>query len=65
MEPSLYNPACAAGVYLIKFLIGNLSYTPAQCTAVQSRLLDVIYTPPMLIKSWRNYNGAAQGDELY
>ena len=25
--PALYSPACAAGVYLIYFCIGNLSYT--------------------------------------
>ena len=34
--PPLYSPACVAGVYLVKFLIRNLSYTPlASNQAVQ------------------------------
>ena len=39
----LYSPACVAGVYLIYFLIGNLSYTPCCEPSRTVLLLDVIY----------------------
>ena len=51
MGPSLG----VAGVYLIQFLIGHLSKTPAQCPVyvqlyIPSCSMYVIYTPTVLIK---------------
>ena len=37
-------PLCVAGVYLIYFSIGNLSYTPCSEPSRSVLLLDVIYT---------------------
>ena len=41
---AVYTPACVAGVYLIKFLIRNLSCTPCSKPSRTVRLLDVMYT---------------------
>ena len=46
---TLYSPACVAGVYLIKFLIRNLSYTPCIETSHKVLLLNGS-PPPALIK---------------
>ena len=42
--PPLYSPACAGGLYLIKFFFGNLSYTPCTDPSRTVLLLDVMYT---------------------
>ena len=42
--PCTYTPACVAVIYLIYFLIGNLSYTPCSEPSRTVLLLDVMYT---------------------
>ena len=37
------TPACVAGVYLLSFFIGNLSYTPGSEPSRTVLLLDVMY----------------------
>ena len=41
---TVYSPACVSGLYLIKFLIGNLSYSPCSEPSRTVLLLDVMYT---------------------
>ena len=54
--PSFYSPTCVTGVYLIKFLIGNLIYPLHLTQPYTVLLLHVMYTtdhqspPPNLMK---------------